>query len=289
MSTRRIDLHGYTREKALRCLTDTLEVCKKQGEQQLVVITGVGQHSQIGGAVLRPSVQKYLEERRFYYKYQSGCFEIEVKSGELRYMIKTAPSTTKLLHTSSLPIQQSLPSRQKKKIVRAATLPEDLSNGPSPKEAAQDEKVLEQGKRQSLEDYREFQKSIRQEKKAIDRALELSAHDDCSASEENEDKLLEAVVERSKVELKMESDQRLKQEEELLQQVIDMSMNDYTESSTLDYRDEDGLFRTVLEQSAIEAKENDDDELLRRAIQLSKEEVGNYPVAVASQATKDGV
>ena len=169
---------------------------------------------------------------------------------------------------------------------RASSLPADLSNGPTPGEVAQDETALEQGKRQSLQEYQELQKEIRREKQAIDRALELSAHDDYS-SDENEDRLLQAILERSKIDHESESEQRMNQEEELLQQAIDMSMDDYTESST-EYRDEDILFRKILEQSATQAQEEDEDEFLRRAIELSLNEVGGCPTKMISETTQDG-
>lgn len=285
---RSIDLHGYTREKALRQLTETLELCLKRNEVHLNVVTGVGQHSEKGGAVLRPSVQKYLDERRFRYKYQTGCFEIEVSSGELRYAHKTTAPSTKLLHAASLPSQISLPNgTQNNKMQRAASLPDDFSNGPTPEEVAQDETALEQGKRQSLQEYQELQKEIRREKQAIDRALELSAHDDYSTSDENEDRLLQAILERSKIDHESESEQRINQEEDLLQQAISMSMNDYTESST-EYRDEDILFRKILEQSAIQVQEEEEDEFLRRAIELSLYEAESCPTKIVSETTKNG-
>jgi Smr domain len=318
-----LDLHGYTREKALRKLTETLEICQQTATRiaattstsnvatsWLTVITGIGLHSQAGGAVLRPAVQKYLEQRHFYYKYQSGCFEVQVHSGVLRYNMKTTCPTTKLIvqaTDSSTPAETSLPIVTAPNVAgersSAALLPplppiiiDEATSFPLPRDVARDDQVLEHGKRQSLDEYRTEQRILSKEKQAMERALELSAHDDddddcCNSSAgKDHDQLLQLILQKSKVDFESEYERRLKQEELSLQQAIDMSTHDHSESSS---SDEDAVFQRILEQSVMHtsAKQEDEEELLRLAMEASRLETAaeeQWEHQLVLQPTNDG-
>jgi DNA-nicking Smr family endonuclease len=54
-----IDLHGMTRDQALRSLEGFLRDCVKRGKRKVLVVHGKGNHSR-EGAVLRKTVHDYL-------------------------------------------------------------------------------------------------------------------------------------------------------------------------------------------------------------------------------------
>jgi hypothetical protein len=313
-----LDLHGYTKENALRKLTETLEMCQRQPTSSisttLSVITGVGMHSPAGGAVLRPAVQQYLDKRHFQYQYSSGCFDVRVDSGQLRYNIKATLPTTKLIVQPTAEVASSLvvvAANQKMNAVaarpRTAAAAAPLSEpSPLPRDVARDDQEVDLGKLRSLEDFRAEQRIMSKEKKALERALELSAldEDDCDvpgldneiSSEHHHNKLLEAILQKSKVDYDFEYERRLQQEELTLQQAIDMSMNESSSASSSSrgvdyYRDEEVLLQRMLERSVVHtsAQQEDEEELLRLAIEASKlEMVEEQWDHLVLQSAKDG-
>jgi hypothetical protein len=317
-----LDLHGYTKENALRKLTETLEMCQRQPTSSiwttLSVITGVGVHSPAGGAVLRPAVQQYLDQRHFLYKYSSGCFDVRVDSGQLRYNIKATVPTTKLIVQQTAEVSPSpvvVAANQKKNAVAArplsaaaaaAAAPPLSEPSPLPRDVARDDQEVDLGKLRSLEDFRAEQRIMSKEKKALERALELSAldEDDCDvpglddeiSSEHHHNKLLEAILQKSKVDYDFEYERRLQQEELTLQQAIDMSMNESSSASSSSrgvdyYRDEEVLLQRILERSVVHtsAQQEDEEELLRLAIEASKlEMVEEQWDHLVLQSAKDG-
>lgn len=60
-----IDLHGLFVKEAEKYLDERLAVLNKKSRRgfKLVVVTGQGNHSQRGVAVIKPFIQKYAEER----------------------------------------------------------------------------------------------------------------------------------------------------------------------------------------------------------------------------------
>jgi DNA-nicking Smr family endonuclease len=56
----RLDLHGRTRDEALRAAERFLQLARADGRRAVLVIHGRGQNSEAGEAVLRPALQAWL-------------------------------------------------------------------------------------------------------------------------------------------------------------------------------------------------------------------------------------
>lgn len=88
-----IDLHGYTKENAIRKLTDFMEAAASSSVNNsnkhkpwVCVVTGKGSHSgATGGPVLKSAVHKLLVKRNmeYYYSKQKGLFYVNVHSGHI--------------------------------------------------------------------------------------------------------------------------------------------------------------------------------------------------------------
>lgn len=68
-TSRELDLHGFTREEATKAALAEIRTCQSQGIQKLVLITGVGRHSETGpvlsGHILKQIAgpwKKFIEE-----------------------------------------------------------------------------------------------------------------------------------------------------------------------------------------------------------------------------------
>ena len=95
-----LDLHGYTKEKAIRSLTDFLERSAQKQQQRkssfVRIITGTGSHSgAMGGPVLKQAVHKLLIKRdmEFSYTKKHGLFLVNVHSG---HVLKQNPTAQEL-------------------------------------------------------------------------------------------------------------------------------------------------------------------------------------------------
>ena len=95
-----LDLHGYTKEKAIRSLTDFLERSAQKQQQRkssfVRIITGTGSHSgAMGGPVLKQAVHKLLIKRdmEFSYTKKHGLFLVNVHSG---LVLKQNPTAQEL-------------------------------------------------------------------------------------------------------------------------------------------------------------------------------------------------
>ena len=87
-----LDLHGYTKDRAIRAVTEFLERSSKQQPPRrkqnpfVCIVTGVGAHSgALGGPVLKQAVHKLLIKRNMEYTYakKRGSFLVNVHSGHV--------------------------------------------------------------------------------------------------------------------------------------------------------------------------------------------------------------
>ncbi|PRP88354.1 small MutS related family protein [Planoprotostelium fungivorum] len=62
-----IDLHGLHVEPALRLMQERMQSVKSKGKSPLVVIYGAGNHSDAGGAKIKPAVRKHLDSEGIQY------------------------------------------------------------------------------------------------------------------------------------------------------------------------------------------------------------------------------
>ncbi|CAB9509510.1 expressed unknown protein [Seminavis robusta] len=94
-----IDLHGYTKETAIRAVTNFFETSARQAKQRnpwVMVITGTGAHSgSLGGPILKQAVQKLLIKRKmeFCYSKKKGFFYVNCLSG---HVLKSNPTAREL-------------------------------------------------------------------------------------------------------------------------------------------------------------------------------------------------
>jgi NEDD4-binding protein 2 len=72
------DLHGLTVKEALELLPFLLRRAQSRRQQNLVVITGEGNHSAGGTARLKPAVLKWLSNAKFRYVVMNPAGSIKV-------------------------------------------------------------------------------------------------------------------------------------------------------------------------------------------------------------------
>lgn len=102
-----LDLHGLTRERAIRAVTDFIEVNKRNTVR---IITGSGSHS-THGPVLRTAVENLLSRRQMTFKRDgAGCFIVDCSTGETFYR-PDQPRDTKVVVASAVP-QPTLPAQR---------------------------------------------------------------------------------------------------------------------------------------------------------------------------------
>lgn len=98
-----LDLHGYTREDAIRAVTHFWEVSSRKHAKNpwVCVITGTGAHSgALGGPILKQAVHKLLIKRQMEFSYckkPRGMFLVNVRSG---IVLKHNPSAVELLRAA---------------------------------------------------------------------------------------------------------------------------------------------------------------------------------------------
>ncbi|XP_067944329.1 uncharacterized protein [Watersipora subatra] len=77
-SRRELDLHGLFQYEALNVVDECLRTLKEKGYRTAVIITGKGNNSKGGIAVLKPAVEGYLQANQFWFVEQSGGGSFEV-------------------------------------------------------------------------------------------------------------------------------------------------------------------------------------------------------------------
>lgn len=98
-----LDLHGYTREDAIRAVTKFWEDAGRKYSQNpwVCVITGTGAHSgALGGPILKQAIHKLLIKRQMEFSYckkPRGMFLVNVRSG---IVLKHNPSAVELLRAA---------------------------------------------------------------------------------------------------------------------------------------------------------------------------------------------
>ncbi|GAX12078.1 hypothetical protein FisN_8Lh182 [Fistulifera solaris] len=95
-----LDLHGLTREKAIRAVTDFIEDNKRN---HVRIITGTGSHS-THGPVLRTAVESLLTRRHMNFQRDSaGSFLVNCASGETFYPPESPQDTKVVVVASAVP------------------------------------------------------------------------------------------------------------------------------------------------------------------------------------------
>jgi hypothetical protein len=82
LSRRVVDLHGLHVQEAVGVLHRAISTSKQHKIRRFGVITGIGNHSGIGGARLQPVVQSILSKRGdISFSYHAGRFDITLPTG----------------------------------------------------------------------------------------------------------------------------------------------------------------------------------------------------------------
>ena len=290
-----LDLHGCFLDPAIKKLVQFLEkhyatpktrTLRSESDSShtiLQVVTGTGSHStSAGGPVLKYAVNDFLRRHSFQYSYYSkgGYFVIPManNTGALSYQSNTCSVSTKLLVTSPCTIDKSFSSHLKKS--QHCRGSGSKSEGqpvfiptvelPTLQEVVREERELQRGVNESLEEYRLRQKEYAKEQKLYQEAVKLSK-EQVLKLEQEEKLLLERVVQES-VELSERDYDDIVQEEVALKQAILESLEE-SEHGINDGEDDtdDLLQRAILESKAQhDASERHDDDLLQRTIRESE-------------------
>jgi hypothetical protein len=249
----------------------------------LQVITGTGSHStSAGGPVLKYAVNDFLHRHSFQYTYhsKSGYFVIPIynNTGVLSYQSHSCSVSTKIIIKSPCAIDKTfgnsikksrtienhgLKSEQRELLIPTMELP-------TLQEVVLDEKELQRGVDESLEEYRKRQKEYAKEQKLYQEAIQVS-NEEIRKLEEEEKLILERVVQES-VELSERENDDIEVEEIALKQAILESLEGSehnTNNGGIESEDDDNLLqRVIMESKALhDASERyDDDDLLQRAI-----------------------
>lgn len=121
-----LDLHGLSRERAIRAVTDFIEENKRNNVR---IITGTGSHS-THGPVLRSAVESLLTRRNMMFNKESaGSFIVNCSSGETFYRPEQ-PKDTKVVIASAITPQPT--SSAQRAISFAAAIPQPQSYSIAP-------------------------------------------------------------------------------------------------------------------------------------------------------------
>ncbi|UJR24544.1 hypothetical protein I4U23_005919 [Adineta vaga] len=75
-----IDLHGLYVDEALKYLQEKLDRCRLENISELTVITGMGNHSTNGIAILRPKIEEFVRKNALQTTFYSGHVIIDLSS-----------------------------------------------------------------------------------------------------------------------------------------------------------------------------------------------------------------
>jgi hypothetical protein len=295
-----LDLHGLTREKAIRAVTDFIEVNKRN---YVRIITGSGSHS-THGPVLRTAVESLLTRRNMNFQRDSaGSFLVNCASGETFYPPESPQDTKLVVVASAVPPPPPLPTQ------RAVSIPQSYSIPPtrtrrvvsttrirnadgSMEETTSMEELITEGNKEEEQVYAECMYAdepyneptknaswLTAAKKTGEsdyyKALEGSLEDyrmQTMTSEQDSDEM-DRVLQMS---LKAHEEQEMKRKEkEMAELEIAIRLSEKAAAEKSQMMEEDKLFSMALERSKSETKYScvaaeEEDEELKRILELSK-------------------
>jgi hypothetical protein len=276
----KLDLHGFTKEVAVRRFTDFMDLhASSTGSSWVCVVTGSGSHS-LHGPVLRTEITRLLDRRQIEYKKQTpGSFLVNAASG-LTFHAPEPPTDTKVIvqqqqlqTANDLMVQEFMRNAQAGR-VKAAIQPfadpitrssEHQSTAaaclfPSVQEVHREDSDMAQAKNESLKLGKRLYKS--DENQSLQAAIVLSQQQ--LANEQHDE---EAAVLQAMEVSKRHADMLLKAEQELIKKVLEESRL----QAELDRRQELVLMRNALEESkrTAEIQRNDEVEQLRIVMEES--------------------
>ncbi|GAX18962.1 hypothetical protein FisN_8Hh182 [Fistulifera solaris] len=301
-----LDLHGLTREKAIRAVTDFMEDNKRK---HVRIITGTGSHS-THGPVLRTAVESLLTRRKMQFQKDSaGSFLVNCASGDTFYPPES-PQDTKLLVVASAvppppPIQRavsipqssySIPPTRTRRVVSTTRIRN--ADGSMEETTSMEELITNQNEEEQVyaectyadEAYSAPWLTAAKQTGESDyyKALEGSLEDyrlQTKTSEQDSDEL-DKVLQLSLKAHEEQEMRRKEQERAELEKAIQLSEKIAAEQRQRNVMetDEDKLFLMALERSksdtqykSVAAAEEEDEEL-KRILELSKQEAQMLPL-----------
>ncbi len=301
-----LDLHGCFLEPAIKKLVQFLEQHYEKPKARMAatsatgsastnessndivqVITGTGSHStSAGGPVLKYAVNDFLLRHSFLHTFYSkgGYFVIPVhnNTGVLSYQSNACNVSTKIIIKTTETIDKTFGNHLKRsRMTTSRGLKSDQPallvptiELPTLQEVVRDEKELQRGVDESLEEYRKRQLEYTKEQKLYQEAKRVS-NEEIRKLQDEEKLVLERAVQES-VELSEREYDDIGAEEIALKQAIMESLEE-SEHGIKDADDDseendDLLHRVIMESKALhDALERDDqDDSLKRAILESK-------------------
>ena len=272
-----LDLHGYTKERALREAVEFLDAQRSW----VVLVTGTGSHS-LDGPVLRGAIESLLTKRKYTYSRNTpGSFLVGASTGSVEHFQASCEEDTKIIvgdaQDEMVAVQLAARRAQTRtkgfsglttgnnRMLNDGKDGEHLEVGPSLKEVDDSEKDFEEAKKESLELQRLMAKKATQEKRAMEKALSLSVYEEKRLKEEDE-ALVQAAIEASQ-----EETRQIEQEDDLLKQAMaESKITAEFEADPEEYL-EKILHQSRLETYAVSTDESEED-LIKKTIDMSLRE-----------------
>jgi Smr domain len=300
-----LDLHGFTKEPALRRLVDFLDQHQSSSNSAVVaaasvdivhVITGVGRHSNgsngaaaagasatTAGPVLKPAVESFLQRHGFCYQCDGGRFAVAVHTGTLHRQASASATSTKLAIVPSSSKQQQQQQRNRASRVPPPPLPlhppldSQLQQQPLPvvegdnptvAEVAADDAQVSHAKAASLREQQREKAAAAADRRALSQALLLSLQE--------QQQQHEASCSTDPSETNDEGDETVgPQSQETPREHAATAAN-----ADHDAEERRQLELALLESAQLEESERQEDEMLQQALALSVAE----PEAAAAAA-----
>jgi hypothetical protein len=282
-----LDLHGETREKAIRKLTSFLDQLRhrfqnKKDKLLATIITGSGSHSS-NGPILRTAIEKTLQRRQMTYHLtcKKGAFSVDVMSGiefynepiqDTKVLVVQNEEFSLLNRGSNPPPFRQHPSG----IVANAT--SELSNleNPLPSQVAADDAKLSKAKEISLKEAALETSKQEKELNELNKAIGISVQSQMKHKAEemqSMEEMMEMVMKMSESS-KKEEEIRMEQE---LKEILELSKKE-AHSHSNDQQLEEDTLQYVMLLSQRQTTENQfqdeqyEDEQLQKALELSRAE-----------------
>lgn len=301
-----LDLHGYTKEKAVSTTTwfldDAMKKAKirKESPVFVTIITGTGKHSHCG-PVLRNAIKALLEKRQMNFKlnHGKGSFTVDVTSGHQLFLDHQHRFDSKVVLTSDPPHQLPIGygSNDKSSMIGSlATVVSGTStttrrniikdnnnnnnneeaslfihdNSPLPSEVSADDALFQHVKQVSSSEAAKIQSLKDREKNELEKAKTLSLVEDNKTTQNFCSQQLEEALRLSQ----MEQKSIVKEENELLEKALLLSSEQSDHNNNWSHENEDEMIKKALalsssEHAPIYCSQSHEELEIKKAIELS--------------------
>ena len=280
-----LDLHGLTRDVAIRRVTDFLEQHHATKANWVCIVTGTGSHS-VQGPVLRSEVQRLLERRQIEFsKHSTGSFLVNASTG-ITFYAPDQPTDTKVMvqerpdeDATGRMVQEFMRNTKAGKVSMALPVPlnahaqasaadttESTRQFPSLQEVQREQDDFAKAQHESLAAFKVQSTQDSQEQSAIQAAMAMSKEQIEKERQEEEAAVLKALEESKRL-----AELQLKEELELMKKVLEESKRE----SELERKHESVILHKALEESKRQAEieQKQEKECLDQAIEESRRQL----------------